>query len=180
MSRRWVEIGVVVLTLGCWTVLLWGQKVEVDYDPSFDFSRLRTFAWDPAIPAPPTFSHVDANQVDSQVRQAVEKRLRERGFHQVVTKPNFLVSYQVFGKRAEEGSPAVKPPPSEQSWQPSFQDLKGADGRGEGVLILSALDPETRRIVWQARGADVIQGPKKLAKQIDSGVQKMISKFPRR
>ncbi len=153
------------------------QKVDVDYNPSANFARMKTFAWDPDNPLPPSLPDLNANSVEAAVRSSVENYLRSRGFFQVMSNADFLVSYTFLGGADPEGAPAAPAAQAgaEDGWRP-FQ--KESTEKIDAAIVLSVRDPANKEIVWQARALQVLVADKKLDSKIDKAVKKMLSKFP--
>ncbi len=170
----------VVLLLGTATAA--AQRVEVDFDKAADFSRLKTFAWDPDNPLPPSLSEFDGNRIDIAIRDSVERALKAKGLFQVMRQADFLVSFTVTGRpREASGEAAPSEAPAEgEAWRPFQNASAGIETAREGAVVLSVLDGATRRVLWQARAIDMLESGKKLERRIDGGVKKMLKSFPPR
>ena len=54
-----------------------GPRVEVDYDPRFDFSVVKTYAWKPGVPA-------SAPETEQNIIEAVDAALQGKGLQRIV------------------------------------------------------------------------------------------------
>jgi hypothetical protein len=54
-------------------------QVNMDYDPTEDFSTYKTFAWLPKSSEPTGDYRIDNELLDARIRAAVDRNLQERG-----------------------------------------------------------------------------------------------------
>jgi hypothetical protein len=163
-----------LLLAACSTIL-----VETDHDSSVDFSRFRTWAWDPATAHEPA-------AMDALVRPAVERELAAKGLGRVDTDtPDLHVEYSL----AVEGRHVQTR--SEQSYAYS-RGTYGGWGRGaterewkyeEGSLTLLLSDGATGRVVWRGTAREVVDPQRTDAERkavVDEAVGKLLRDFPPR
>src|SRR3954454_12037805 len=102
MNMRRLVAVIVLFGLGA-TMLMAAPKVQVQRDPKFDFSRLKTWTWSPAgagdvkvwISAEAKSEPVK-RQYEPVIMKAVEDELSARGFTRAArAKPDFNVTYHV-------------------------------------------------------------------------------------
>lgn len=159
-----------------------GQKIKSDYDPEFDFEPLRTYAWHPDLAQPRSFPIIDSATLDRLIRDNVEQQLAARGLSKAEKAPDLLVSYEVTGRlttdlQHADSGPGIPGWP-EGRWRPFFDGTVDVQPRREGALTLSVYDAKENRIIWQARGSDVVKNPRDIEKKINRGVKKMLRSFP--
>lgn len=138
--------------LGCAT------DVRVDFDPSEDFSRYRTWDWlRPSWQGNPLVSGVDRG-LESLVRLAIESELGKRGYeHSSAGQPDFLVAYHLTLERElvrRLETPAMQTlssPHREGGFEvtasrPTFQIYE------KGTLVLVVAKGGDRQRVWRGIG----------------------------
>ncbi|MFQ5937453.1 MAG: DUF4136 domain-containing protein, partial [Acidiferrobacterales bacterium] len=157
----------------------WAQKVYVDYDKSADFGTYKTFAWKD--------SNEDLRDSDpfyhERVVRGIEKRLREGGMSQVADKPDLYVTYYT----AEKKETVVYNNTLGYSWG---ADWYWGSGYGPstsqavtytlGTLIIDIWDAKKSKLIWRGTATDTVSdNPKKVAKQIEKALDKLVKKWQR-
>jgi hypothetical protein len=156
--RRTVAV-VVLLGLGA-TVAMAGPKVQVQRDPEFDFTTLKTWTWNPSGPGElkvivtaDSKSEPVKKSYEPVIMKAVEEELTKRGLAQASgAQPDFNVTYYLLitaGSSSQEMGqflPAVTyygvPPFAPQTTSLSIYP--------KGTLVLDVATPEPRQVVWRA------------------------------
>lgn len=176
-------LGSALLLAGCSSV-----SVSRDYDVSYDFSSLKTFAWQHAEQPRTGIPRIDNDLNDQRIRSAVVEALEAKGFSQADNKAaaGFLVAYFIdFQQRIEGGG---------GSFSVGLGRTTGAGigtlgwGTGSDVsdyeevhLTIDFLDTATEKTVWRGRGRRRASGsddPEKLTKKTNDVVQRVLNKFP--
>lgn len=161
-----------------------GTKVRRQYEPGYDFSPYRTFAW---LPAPEkkfeylTDPEVVRLKVDEKVKQAIRQVLQAKGLLFDAGQPDFLIAFHTgrYNKRHV------------QDWGYAYaRSSRYWGGRDdielrfykEGTLIIDMVDAHTRELFW--RGAAVRTLPPggleeaEVSRRIRSVVKKILRDFP--
>ena len=154
------------------------QKVKVVSDPSADFSRYKTYAWDQGGMANPL--------IKQSIIAAVDVAMSEKGLRKVETDPDLIMSALA---STESDLTATNP-----SWAPQLNSIAtGIPSSSQawpvtkGTLLINMSDAKTRNEVWRGTATHTLEnGPtgdrvrdaKNVEKPINKAVQKMFKKFP--
>jgi hypothetical protein len=163
-------LAVVLLLLLTGIVL--GVDVKTDYDKSYDFSHLRTFAFKEQ--RRPSESYLVHNTiVDKRIRNALIKELEAQGFQYRPDGPaDFLVAYYARQKEKVDlesldyGMPRL--------WRFGWGPLLWTHYYTEGSLVVDFLDPLTNQLIWRGRATTVVSGLDPSEKQINEAVHALI------
>jgi uncharacterized protein DUF4136 len=146
------------------------QSIQTDYDRSFDFSRLKTYAYvdvarDPRDP-------LAVNPMNERrVRAALDSQLLAHGYTPDSSgKADFLVAYHAATRQ-----------------RVSVQELGYGIGRlgprrldvdqyTEGTLVVDVVDAATRQLVWRGSATGTI-APKEADAKIRKAVAKLMGQF---
>jgi len=173
-------VGLAVFCVGCATT----PDVGSDYDPVVRFSELKTFSWQP----PATDGRVN-DLVETHVKAAVVQQLTAKGYEEVTSDPDFLVTYwaQVttprssnvsmgmgmsFG-RSSGGSRSRRSSVSVSTNTANVSQLR------EGTLVLNFLDGST--LIWQGSTTGAIEenlSSEERDRRIDKAVSDILKEFP--
>jgi len=154
------------------------QKVKIVSDPSADFSRYKTYAWDQGVMSNPL--------IKQTVIAAVDNAMSEKGLRKVETDPDLLLS----ALASTESDLTMTNP----SWSPQLNSIAtGIPSSSQawpvtkGTLLINISDAKTRSEVWRGTATHTLEnGPtgdrvrdaKNVEKPINKAVQKMFKKFP--
>ena len=167
----------VTLAAGCASF-----RVETDFDPSFAFGELESYAWLPDAPEQQLDVRLHNALVDGRIRGAVERKLAERGFEQVAPEEaDFFVLHHV---GLETGI-------SVQTIQTSHRYRRGGWSVGgttrtnvreyeRGTLMIDVLLRD-RSLVWRGSTSARIQSsssPERRAERINDAVDSILNRFP--
>lgn len=178
MKRVLLSICIAFFALGCSTL-----SVDTDYDTSYDFNATKEYA----------IVHetkVGENTlINDRIESAIEASLKSKGYKQVAQeeatllfvyhvnvqeKSDIVTDYQMIGYGGYGfgrglGGGAVIATPSTYDYT-------------EGKLIIDALNPKTKKILWRARGIDELTSgattPDDKRKYINKVVTKIMESFP--
>jgi len=164
-------------------------RVNEDYDPSVDFSGLKSFAWIPGTTPQSGDIRLDSPLIDARVRAAIERTLAERGYRKLAEgTPDFLVGYhlsmdQKLDVRTVNSGVGV-----------GFG--YGRYGRGgvvgfdttvqqydEGTLIIDIANGADDRLIWRGWGSQRLRrnpSPEQTTQAIDRAVTEILKQFPPR
>jgi hypothetical protein len=146
-------------------VLLLTSSVQaVEYDHGVDFSRYKTWSWQPGVPVPPE------PVPDRRIRAALARELSARGLSSVDSDATLLVRYHAARSTRIELLPldsGSKEPPT------------GIRYAETGSLVVELLDAASGRVVWRGHAAGVLRyGPKEVTALIDAAVAELLAGFP--
>lgn len=158
--------------------------VQRDYDRNAVFSSYKTYAWAPPSKAqPPT----DA-EVESAIRNAVDKRLAADGFTKVEgSKPDFYAVYHVttgvqtdvrhytdwgFGTAYRAGVGYYT------GWPGNPVTYAVLDQQKVGTLILDFVEARREQLVWRAVATSVLKPGEKNVRTAEEAVNSMLRTFP--
>lgn len=161
-------------TTGCSNI-----RTNADYDPSVNFTTLRTYDWRADGKQAPQDPRIDNTLFASRVHQAVDRQLAAKGYQQSTNgNPDFLVGYHA----VVEG-------------KVDFRTVGGYYGYGgwgtapqtyaynydEGTLLLDVIQPETMQLLWRGSATATVRPsatPVERQKRINEAIEKILSKFP--
>lgn len=157
------------------TGIAYGMHVKTDYDRSFDFGRLRTFA----------FKEQDRREgsllrentlVDKRIREALRRDLEERGFtYAPDSQADFLVAY--YAREREkvelENIGYGMPRRWRWGWGPSIWTRYYR----EGSVLVDFIDPVSNQLIWRGRVTETVKGLDQSDKQINKGVDDLVKHF---
>jgi hypothetical protein len=143
-------------------------SVSTDWDQSFAFSDLNTYAW--ALQT----TEADASNPNAiRVQRGTDRVLQERGFRLVENDPSFLVAYQL---GAED----------RQRFVPYNQALLGARSTARveytaNTIVIDVIDPGSNEVVWRGSGETTPDANATVEQQSDlirQVVEKILKDFP--
>ena len=164
-----------------WIVLsagtVFAQKVKVGFDPTADFSKYRTYAWDQGVMQNPI--------IGQTIMTAVDKALTDKGLQKVEAEPDLMVAALI--------STASDLTLTHPSWTPLPNIAKGIPVSNQtwpvtkGTLVIDISDATTTNGVWRGTATHTLEnGPtgdrtrdaKTVEKPINNAVKKMFKQFP--
>ncbi|MCP3982124.1 MAG: DUF4136 domain-containing protein [bacterium] len=164
------------------------QKVFIDYDPNYDVSSIKTFAWKST---PETSLEATDQLTHSRIVNAIEHHLSMGGVAEVSADPDIYVTYHVetqdnltinstnFGY----GYPGGWYRSGYYGHRGSFYAGVGTSTAAvnsyqTGTLIVDAWDADSNEIIWRgiADEIGIVANPAKMEKRIDRALQKIVSK----
>jgi hypothetical protein len=153
-----------LLAMSCSTV-----SVQYDYDPGFDFARLRTYDWMP-LPASAEISPLTVQRI----QKAVDGQLVAKGFMKRPGNPDFLIATHIgrqdkirvtdwgYGYRGWGGGVSVS----------QYQ---------EGTLILDFIETQSKELIWRSIATATIyrgQSPQEQQERANKGAKEIFKNFP--
>ncbi len=162
-------------------VLLFGQKVKVDYDKGAEFSKYKTYAWAELGPARNEMLRLN-------IMGAIEEQLEAKGLVKVEKDADLVVAYSgdMIGE-ANRGSAAPVYPGYVGAPTIDATMWTGAGGGGgmtvtypKGTLIVELMDPHEGKIRWRSVGQVKLDIEKKTksVERINDMIAKMFAQFP--
>jgi len=177
----------------CWIVLTLvllqacsGIPVSQDFEQDFDFSGLKTFAWEPNENN--EWGLASSNElVDRRIRSAIENTLSAQQFNQVDgEKADFLISYNVVVDqriRSSNVSGGVSMGRSTRGRHGSIGVSTGSQIRTyeQGTLFIDMVDVASDMMVWRGISSQALpdlSDPQRLTDHINATVAKILAQFP--
>lgn len=182
-----IYIGLIVFVLmghlgGCSSI-----RVSQDYDPSRDFSSLRTYAWQREKQPETGDIRVDNSLLDTRFRSAVDDALAKKGFHKKSEgKPDFYVAYTYQIDSKIESSNVTFGFGFGSGGGGAYTGM-GVNSGGrvseydEGLWVIDLMDPATADLLWRGTGIGRVSqhaNPENAVKEINETVEKILSQFP--
>jgi hypothetical protein len=175
-ARYFIAVFIIGLIVGCAKPLV----VDYDYDTTYDFTKLKTYAW---LPSPPGSQMEDLTE--KRFIQAVDTQLGAKGYSQSAESPDFLISLQGIKKTVSSGSTAVGASIGVPMGGRGSMSLGVGKSRErvkqQGTLALNFLDRQTNAIIWQATATAEIQpksSPEEQQQAINQVITELMKNFP--
>ena len=177
----------------CWIVLMLvllqacsGIPVSQDFEQDFDFSGLRTFAWD--LNEDNQWGVAGSNElVDRRIIAAIENTLTAQQFSQVDReKADFLVLYNVeVDQRISSNnvSGGVSMGRSSGGRHGSIGISSGSQVRTyeQGTLMIDVVDVASDKLVWRGVSSQALpdlSDPQQLTDRVNETVAAVLKQFP--
>ena len=159
----------------CWLLaalplLALGQKIDVEFDESADFSQYRTFAIGEGrlnSRNPALNSDLIRKQIDAEIR----RRLIEKGMTEASGRADLNVRYSLgtANRKEIDAYPA--------GWR-GLGTRRVAVHYAEGTLVLDLRDTKRRDLVWRAIAREEQRDAMKIRGHLDEMVKKALDKYP--
>ncbi len=163
-----------------------GIPTSQDFEQGFDFSTLKTFAWE--ANEDDQWGIADSNElVDRRIRSAVENTLRARQFSQAdAAEADFLVLYNVVVDqriRSNNVSGGVSIGRSTRGRHGSIGISTGSQIRTyeQGTLLIDVIDVASDKLVWRGTSSQALpdlSDPQRLTDHINATVVAILEQFP--
>ncbi len=163
-----------------------GVQVSQDYQQGYNFSGLKTFAWNPNEKNGYGIENNDL--VDKRIRSAIENKLLEKSYRLVDSyTPDFFISYYVTVEQKVSnsgGSGGISiGRSSSRGRYGSIGMSTGSAARSyeQGTLLIDVTIPLEDQLVWRGIGTQSVSvqaGPDESAARINEVVGKILAQFP--
>jgi len=163
-----------------------GIPVSQDFEQGFDFSGLKTFAWD--ANEENQWGIASSNElVDRRIRSAIENTLTARQFSQVDSgKADFLMLYNVVVEQrisSSNVSGGVSVGRSSRGRHGSIGLSTGSQVRTyeQGTLLIDVIDVVSDKLVWRGTSSQALpdlSDPQRLTDHINTTVAAILEQFP--
>ena len=174
-----------------------GMSVKSDYEKSFDFTQLHTFAFktDRASNDPLSTNTLEAGRIQN----ALAAQLEANGFTQATGSPDFIVAFYSRSKQKTQVQsmggfgPGLGAGFGRFGYGRGFGWGYGIPGRGrwrrgygpdiwttnytQGCVMADVIDARTNQLVWRGKVTDTINGVGQSEKQTDQAAKDLVSKF---
>lgn len=165
-------------------------SVNTDFNPDYDFTQLRTYAWLDDGKDPSSDTRINNDLVIDRVRNAVEIALGARGYVKTdAGSADFKVSWHGAIKRKLQVE-TIDHFYSPYGYGALYRDpfMGGSAMRTStireyevGTLIVDILDPVQHKLVWRGSGSDRLSSdadPEKATTRINEAVAAILKDFP--
>ena len=169
-------------------VVLQAVDTNIDYDKSFDFKPVRTWAWNPEGMGEVKMARTPDDDPDAMtqrvvpiLRDAMTQEMKKRGLSESAAAPNVLVTYYLLLTTSMSAQSLGQFLPAYATWglppfAPSTQSLTVMN-RGALVIDMKAGNDIVWRGVAQS-SIDIGVDAKKREDRLRAGVRDLIRKFP--
>jgi len=165
----------ILLGLMLTTSIAFGMHTKTDYDRSFDFHKLRTFAFKDQYRRDGSVLK-ENGIVDRRIKDALIRDLEARGFRYAPEgQSDFQIAYYAREReRAEiEGSGYAMPRRWRWGWGPDLWTRYYT----EGSVVVDFVDSNSNQLFWRGRVTDTVKGLGQSDKQIDKAANKLVNDF---
>lgn len=163
-----------------------GIPVSQDFEQGFNFSVLKTFAWDANEDS--QWGLAGSNElVDRRIIAAIENTLTARQFTQVhAAKADFLVLYNVQVEQrisSSNVSGGISMGRSSRGRHGSIGISTGSQVRTyeQGTLLIDVIDVASDKLVWRGTSAQALpdlSDPQRLTDHVNNTVAAILKQFP--
>ena len=154
---------------------LFAQKVNVDWDRGTDFSKFKTYAWQPS-PDP-------AKELwDQRVIDGVNQQLQAKGFQLVTANAQLWVVYTAHIKHEQQVVGTgynMGPGWGWGYWGGPTTTTYNTYTYKEGTLVVEIADNNGRTLLWRGSATDTLaDNSDKNIKKLNGAINKLFKNFP--
>src|SRR5258706_10427991 len=166
-----------------------GMSVKSDYDKSFDFGQLHTFAFktDRASNDPLTTNTLEAGRIQN----ALAAQLEANGFSQASGSPDFIVAFYSRTKQKTQVQSSGFGPgfgfgrgfgwgygiPGRGRWRWGYGPDIWTTNYTQGCVMADIIDARTNDLVWRGRVTDTVNGIGQSEKQSEQAAKDLVKQF---
>lgn len=162
-------------------------EVSQDYNPDYDFSNLKTYAWKFENQEKTGDMRIDSQLMDDRIRKATEEKLRGKGFVKSSGNPP---DFQIVYKYSISTKIYSNPVSTGIGYGYGYYGNHGVIGirtgteireYDEGLLIIDFLKPDSDIVLWRGNSTRVVEThstPEKTIQKIDQTIGEMLAQFP--
>lgn len=165
-----------VAVVGCSSV-----RVETDFDPSTNFSALRSYAWLADAQPPTGDPRLDSTLLDARIREAIDTQLAADGYEKTdAATANFLVAYHV-AVDSKVDVDTIYRSYGRAGWGGGGSADTVVREYDEGTLLIDLLRPEAGSLLWRGTATTRLREmrtPEKRDAYVGEIVGKIFAKFP--
>jgi hypothetical protein len=153
-------------------------RVQTDYDPEFDFSGLRSFAWASPVQEKMGDARLDNPLMDARIRKAIDATLVEQGFEPAEREAaDFVVAYHLsLDQRLD-----VYTMNSRYSRRGYGGTTTTVSQYEQGTLIIDFAVENGEQLVWRGVGTRRLSrnaSPEKSTENVNRAVAEILARFP--
>jgi len=172
----------------CAITAAFGMSVKSDYEKTYDFNRLRTFAFktDRADNDPLVSNTIEAQRIQN----ALAAQLTANGFTQTTQDPDFIVAFYATTKQKTSvqsfGGPGFGYGrgfrwgygiPGDGRWRWGFGPDIWTTNYTQGCVMADIIDPKTNELVWRGVVTDTVNGIGQSEKQSNQAAKDLVKNF---
>jgi len=171
-----------LLTLLSGFALSLPAKTTVDFDPSIDFSKFRTFAYLGGVENLVAIQ-MNPDLINIRFHHMVVRELEKKGLHEVNPgqNPDLIVRYWANPETSVDvtvmGNWGPYGPYIGKDWAPVY-DAVASSSHHLGTLILDLIDPKAKGLVWRAYLVRKMSDPDKDPKKAEDEFSDSFKSFP--
>jgi hypothetical protein len=162
-----------------------GVSVKSDYEKSFDFSQLRTFAFktDRASNDPLRTNTIEAGRIQS----ALTAQLEANGFTQSDQNPDFIVAFYARSREKTQiqstgfgygsGFGWGYGIPFRGRWRWGLGPDIWTSTYTQGSVMVDIIDPKNNELVWRGVAKDTINGIGQSEKQANQAAKDLVKRY---
>lgn len=169
------KLFIIISTLGIFLLNCSSISVQHDYDSSFDYSSLETFAWIP----PSQKAKNKRPLLIKRVENAANSELQAKGYRIQTQQPDFLIVMHSGSRdRVEVTSYGYAYPGRWGYWGGRSVDVYQYK---EGTIILDIIDGRHKELIWRGSATGEVNRnatPEQRDATIAKVVAKILQKFP--
>jgi hypothetical protein len=163
------------------------MSVKSDYEKSFDFSRLRTFAFktDRASNDPLSQNTIEAQRIQN----ALAAQLSANGYSPSPDNPDFIVAF--YSRKKQQTQVQDIGPgfgfgrgfgwgygiPGRGRWRWGFGPDIWTSTYTQGCIMADIIDPRNNEVVWRGVVTDTVSGINQSDKQSDQAAKDLVQRF---
>jgi hypothetical protein len=149
--------------------VLAGSDIHIDFDPQFDFSTIKTYAW---VDDPRTSLSENNPFIHGRIIEVVDMRLSLSGIRKVETEPDVYIAYRAATTTDMSADGFGYFYPGTWLWDPYYwawatPNMPNERTYTKGTLLIEAWTARTNQIIWRGSGsADVTSNMDKMNKRV--------------
>lgn len=157
-------------------------KTAIDFNPNFDFSKYKTFAFIGGVENLTMFQ-VDPQLMFDRIHKAVQQGLTHKGLREVQLSqnPDLVIRYWANPPSqvnvATMGNWSPYRPYIDSYWSWIYNDVSNTSAK-EGSLIIDLIDPRSKDLAWRVYLMRKITTPDKEWKKADEELAKAFEAYP--
>ena len=157
-------------------------KIVVDFDPSIDFSKFKTFAYIGGVDSL-VMLQINPDLIKNRVHRAVARELTQKGLREVQPNqsPDLVVRYWANTQTELAASANANWGPYgpfvDSYWGFWFNNITTMSTR-TGSLQIDLIDPRKKSLDWRLYIMDTISNSDKVWKEVDKQITKGFESFP--
>jgi len=156
-------------------------KVDSDYDPSADFSNLRTFAWLPA-PVEAVPDQQVSDLVTQRIRRAVEAELVMQGMRPVESGPDLYIAHHInIEQKLEVNTTSYGYGYGGSRYRGGMAVDTHVDQYEQGTLVVDLVSPETMNVIWRGTAQSRLRSaatPQQREERVKEAVSAIFAQYP--
>jgi hypothetical protein len=157
-------------------------KTTVDFDPSIDFSKFKTFAYIGGVENLVAIQ-MNPDLINTRFHHMVVRELEKKGLQEVNPgqNPDLIVRYWANPETSVDvavmGNWGPYGPYISKDWEPVY-DAVASSSHHLGTLILDLIDPKAKALVWRAYLVRKMSDPDKDPKKAEDEFSDRFKSFP--